>query len=235
MGSPLGPRLADVFMGNLERFKLRDQIEKLKQYGRYVDDIFAIATAETSIATLLDAVNQAHPSTKFTLVLVERFHNQLKASLCAADDPENWIDHLPLVLLGIRSSLNSDFDCSAAELVIGAAARLPSQMISPTPRVAVENPTNLLHHLRQFMQTHYPFRPGHPSPSLTSRKTWQHALTSISDVIEFAGPWNHPTTAPSEPGDTGSSRLLALRICHAAFLFASHASRYAAATREACH
>nr|VZI16343.1 unnamed protein product [Spirometra erinaceieuropaei] len=67
MGSPLGPLLADVFMGKLEKFQLSEQINKLKHYGRYVDDIFAIATAETDVATLLDAANQAHSSIKFTL------------------------------------------------------------------------------------------------------------------------------------------------------------------------
>nr|VZI01334.1 unnamed protein product [Spirometra erinaceieuropaei] len=91
--------------------------------------------------------------------MVERFHRQLKASLRAADDPENWTDHLPLVLLGIRSSLKSDLDCSAAELVFGATVRLPGQMISPTPRVAVEDPTNLLHRLRQFLRTLSPVPP----------------------------------------------------------------------------
>ncbi|BHF59223.1 hypothetical protein SprV_0100218000 [Sparganum proliferum] len=96
--------------------------------------------------------------------MVERFHRQLKASLRAADDPENWTDHLPLVLLGIRSSLKSDLDCSAAELVFGAADRLPGQMISPTPRVAVEDPANLLHRLRQFLQT---LSPVPPRPSVS--------------------------------------------------------------------
>nr|VZI24631.1 unnamed protein product [Spirometra erinaceieuropaei] len=67
MGSPLGPLLADVFMGKLEKFQLNDQIKKLKHYGRYVDDIFAIATTETDVAALLNAANQAHPSVKFTL------------------------------------------------------------------------------------------------------------------------------------------------------------------------
>ncbi|BHF80129.1 hypothetical protein SprV_0702325300 [Sparganum proliferum] len=96
--------------------------------------------------------------------MVERFHRQLKASLRAADDPENWTDHLPLVVLGIRSSLKSDLDCSAAELVFGATVRLPGQMISPTPRVAVEDPTNLLHRLRQFLRT---LSPVPPRPSVS--------------------------------------------------------------------
>nr|VZH94042.1 unnamed protein product [Spirometra erinaceieuropaei] len=81
--------------------------------------------------------------------MVERFHRQLKASLRAAADPENWTDHLPLVLLGIRSALKSDLDCSAAELVFGATVRLPGEMISPTPQGAVEDSINL----RQFMRT----------------------------------------------------------------------------------
>ncbi|BHF62237.1 hypothetical protein SprV_0200521800 [Sparganum proliferum] len=98
--------------------------------------------------------------------MVERFHRQLKASLRAAADPENWTDHLPLVLLGIRSALKPDLDCSAAELVFGATVRLPGQMISPTPQSAVEDPTNLLHRLRQFLRTLSPVPPrSSASPS----------------------------------------------------------------------
>nr|VZI44472.1 unnamed protein product [Spirometra erinaceieuropaei] len=77
----------------------------------------------------------------------------LKASLRAAADPENWTDHLPLVLFGIRSALKPDLDCSAAELMFGVTVRLPGEMILPTLQGAVEDPTNLLHRLRQFMRT----------------------------------------------------------------------------------
>ncbi|BHF82127.1 hypothetical protein SprV_0802526400 [Sparganum proliferum] len=69
--------------------------------------------------------------------MVERFHRQLKASLRAAADPENWTDHHPLVLLDIRSALKPDLDFSAAELVFGSTVRLPGEMISPTPQSAV--------------------------------------------------------------------------------------------------
>ncbi|BHF60865.1 hypothetical protein SprV_0100383400 [Sparganum proliferum] len=98
--------------------------------------------------------------------MVERFHRQLKTSLRAAADPENWTHHLPLVLLGIRSALKPDLDCSAAELVFGATVRLPGEMITPTPQGAVEDPTNLLHRLRQFMRTLSPVPPrSSASPS----------------------------------------------------------------------
>nr|VZI39510.1 unnamed protein product [Spirometra erinaceieuropaei] len=53
-----------------------------------------------------------HPAAKG---MVERFHRQLKTALRAAEDPENWSDNVPVALLGIRASLKSDLDCSAAE------------------------------------------------------------------------------------------------------------------------
>lgn len=56
--------------------------------------------------------------------LVERFHRQLKAAImCHADC--NWVDMLPLVLLGIRSSFKDDLQSSSAELVYGEPLRLP--------------------------------------------------------------------------------------------------------------
>ncbi|VDK76827.1 unnamed protein product [Dibothriocephalus latus] len=67
MGTPLGPLLADIFMGKLEKFQLNYQIHKLKQYNRYIDDIFAIATTKTNVEAPFNAVNQAHLSSKFTL------------------------------------------------------------------------------------------------------------------------------------------------------------------------
>nr|VZI22673.1 unnamed protein product [Spirometra erinaceieuropaei] len=90
---------------------------------------------------------------------VKQFHRQLKASLRAADDPDSWTDHLTLSLLGISSSRKLDLDCSIAELVFGVTDRLLSEMISPTPRVAVEDPANILHRLRQFTRTPPPVPP----------------------------------------------------------------------------
>nr|VZI16553.1 unnamed protein product [Spirometra erinaceieuropaei] len=57
--------------------------------------------------------------------LVERFHRQLKASLRDHDNPSHWSEHLPLVMLGIRTALKPDLECSAAELVYGTTLRSP--------------------------------------------------------------------------------------------------------------
>ncbi|UYV72934.1 transposition [Cordylochernes scorpioides] len=51
--------------------------------------------------------------------LVERLHRQIKAAIMASGNTINWIDALPLVLLGIRTSYKEDLKCTAAEMVFG--------------------------------------------------------------------------------------------------------------------
>ncbi|GBO37915.1 hypothetical protein AVEN_249290-1 [Araneus ventricosus] len=58
--------------------------------------------------------------------MVERLHRPLKQALtCHQAD---WLDALPLVLLGIRTVLREDLNASAAELVYGSSLRLPGQL-----------------------------------------------------------------------------------------------------------
>ena len=63
--------------------------------------------------------------------LVERFHRTLKAALKAHEDPHKWTEYLPLTLLGIRSTVKADLNCSPAELVFGTTLRLPGQFVAP--------------------------------------------------------------------------------------------------------
>uniref|UniRef100_A0A0V0J9V6 Reverse transcriptase (RNA-dependent DNA polymerase) n=1 Tax=Schistocephalus solidus TaxID=70667 RepID=A0A0V0J9V6_SCHSO len=67
IGSHLGPILANIFMGKLEALQLRRQINSLKYYGRYVDDICAIISEQMNRSALMDTINQAHPSIQLTL------------------------------------------------------------------------------------------------------------------------------------------------------------------------
>ena len=43
---------------------------------------------------------------------------------------QDWMSHLPLVLLGVRASVREDSGTSPAELLYGAVLRLPGQMLS---------------------------------------------------------------------------------------------------------
>ncbi|XP_054713543.1 uncharacterized protein LOC129223004 [Uloborus diversus] len=58
--------------------------------------------------------------------LVERLHRPLKQALmCYKSD---WFEALPLVLLGLRSTLREDLGASAAQLTYGSTLRLPGQL-----------------------------------------------------------------------------------------------------------
>ena len=46
--------------------------------------------------------------------LVERLHRQLKASLMARSTDMDWMDQLPLVMLGIRTAWRTELDTSPA-------------------------------------------------------------------------------------------------------------------------
>ena len=65
MGSPLGPALANIFVGYYEE-KLFSQTQKPSTYFRYVDDTFAIFDHEAEADEFLTKLNCLHPSLKFT-------------------------------------------------------------------------------------------------------------------------------------------------------------------------
>ena len=72
MGSPLGPALANLFMGSYEQKWLESDHGRLvKFYRRYVDDIFCLFENEHQAQTFLDILNIQHPNLKFT---IEREH-----------------------------------------------------------------------------------------------------------------------------------------------------------------
>ena len=65
MGSPLGPALANIFVGYYEE-KLFSQTQKPPTYFRYVDDTFAIFDHEAKADEFLTNLNWLHRSLKFT-------------------------------------------------------------------------------------------------------------------------------------------------------------------------
>ena len=65
--------------------------------------------------------------------IIERFHRQLKSSIKACHNPITWTDSLPLILLGIRTTLKEDIHCTTAELVYGTTLRLPGEYFNDNP------------------------------------------------------------------------------------------------------
>ncbi|XP_064479987.1 uncharacterized protein LOC135393503 [Ornithodoros turicata] len=68
--------------------------------------------------------------------LVERCHRQLKAAIRPYPSPNDWTEHLPFILLGLRSVFRDDLGCTAAELLYGTTLRLPGDFFSSSPHDA---------------------------------------------------------------------------------------------------
>ena len=65
MDSPLGPVLANIFVGYFESI-LFTNIEKPLNYFRYVDDIFISYKTDYNVDDLFEQISNLHPSLKFT-------------------------------------------------------------------------------------------------------------------------------------------------------------------------
>ena len=61
--------------------------------------------------------------------LVERLHRQLKATIMAREEQADWVDHLPMVLLGVRTAWRTELDASPAELTFGSLLHLPGKFV----------------------------------------------------------------------------------------------------------
>ena len=108
--------------------------------------------------------------------LVERVHRTLKERLMArCRVPGDWMLHLPLVLLGLRSTIREDGAMSPAELVFGSALRLPGELL-PDPSTPTTVPQSdflrdlqdSLRHALPMPITHHGRQSTHLPPSLLS-------------------------------------------------------------------
>ena len=70
MGSPLGPTLANIFVGYYEEH-LFNQISRPPTYFRYVDDTFVVFDSKCDHSRFLQQLNLLHPALEFTTELEE--------------------------------------------------------------------------------------------------------------------------------------------------------------------
>jgi len=74
--------------------------------------------------------------------LVERFHRQLKEVPRARGSGDEWMEHLPWVLLGLRAAPKEEASVSSAEVALGTQLALPGSVFPPS--VVVEPPPTVL-------------------------------------------------------------------------------------------
>lgn len=67
-----------------------------------------------------------HPSSNG---MIERFNRSLKTAIRCRSN-ENWVNSVPTILLGLRTTLKEDIGMSSAELVYGTNINLPGQFLS---------------------------------------------------------------------------------------------------------
>ena len=130
--------------------------------------------------------------------LVERFHRQLKAALKSQPNPTHWSDSIPMVLLGIRTALKEDIQCSAAELVYGTTLCLPGEFFDNTQDDMTTDPaayvTQLKSDMRRLQAT--PTRPQdsrkvhiHPELSTCTHVFVRHDATQRTLQAPYDGPY----------------------------------------------
>lgn len=126
--------------------------------------------------------------------MIERWHRSFKASIMCHNNAE-WIDSLPTVLLGLRTSVKEDIGSSAAELVYGTTLRLPGEFffnedMPPDPKFFVEKFREIMRKVRPTPTKH------HGKPKIFIHKdmfTCTHVFIRVDRVKK---PLEHPYEGP---------------------------------------
>jgi len=153
----------------------------------------------------LHFTNSRHPQANG---MIERLHRQLKAAIMA-HSTRDWVEALPLVMLGIRATFKEDIGATAAELVYGEPLRLPGQFFNTSDNYYTEDPNTLLHRLRQHI---YNLRPvpasKHAKPGtfvFQDLKSCSHAFLRDDSVRKSLQP---PYLGPYEVVERDSKSII---------------------------
>lgn len=82
--------------------------------------------------------------------LIERWHRTLKAAICCKD-ATRWSEHLPLILLGLRTAFKEDLNASPAELVYGSTLTIPAEFVVEQPQPSWTEQSEFVKTLREAM------------------------------------------------------------------------------------
>ncbi|GBN94563.1 Transposon Ty3-I Gag-Pol polyprotein [Araneus ventricosus] len=123
--------------------------------------------------------------------MIERVHRQLKAALMAHSTAD-WVGALPLVLLGIRSSIKLDIGASSVELVYGTSLRLPGEFFRQLQSATQTQPE----FLAEFRRTMQQIRPV-PATNHSTNKVFVHPeLLKCSHVFVRVDKVRRPLQQP---------------------------------------
>ena len=112
--------------------------------------------------------------------LIERFHRQLKDALRCHHPQTQWTEVLPWALLGIRSAVKEDSNCTTAEMVYGSPLRVPGEFMQPHNPEAITDPATYAARLRSMMAK---LSPAASRPATTTSTYFPAALHSCTHVF----------------------------------------------------
>lgn len=140
--------------GWISRFGVPDIITSDRGV-QFTSDVWRVLTSRLGIRHV--TTTAFHPQANG---MIERSHRQLKDALRARLAGTDWPEHLPWILLGLRSSPKEDSGISSAELVYGIPLSLPGEFLS----VGEPPPEAFAEHLRATT-----FLPTRPVPRTTGK------------------------------------------------------------------
>ncbi len=92
MGSPLGPTLANWFLGDIEELIFKDSKPLYpKFYTRYVDDVFAIFSNINDVTRFLNLLNSQHGNLEFTVEYAKETLPFLDVEVKLGNKIETWL------------------------------------------------------------------------------------------------------------------------------------------------
>lgn len=128
--------------------------------------------------------------------IIERWHRTLKASI-KTKFIENWIDELPMILLGLRSIVKEDLKASPAELTYGKTLNLPGQFFSESKEQITD-----VDFVKKFKRMMNKVRPTettfHDKPSVFIHPKLQTAKYVFVRVDSHKTPLQAPYNGPFE-------------------------------------
>lgn len=123
---------------------------------------------------------------------IERTHRQLKAAIMCHSTIK-WTESLPIVLLGMRSSLREELQASPAEATYGTTLRLPGEFFAEVPTKPLT--PELVKDLKTTMAK---LRPTPMSNHSKHQPYIQKELAACSHVFVRVGAIKPPLTPPYE-------------------------------------
>lgn len=142
--------------------------------------------------------------------LVERWHRTFKAAVMCHNS-SNWVEILPTILLGLRSSWKDDLKASAAEMVYGTTLRLPGEYFVNEP--PSPDQSNFVGKLRDHMRQLRPIPTAHHDKRKPfvhrTLETCSHVFVRVDTVKK---PCERPYDGPFPVLDRISDRIYKIEI-----------------------